>query len=150
MNVNLMIKMESGFEGNVPKQAHEGDAGLDIMASLLTPALLKPGERRLISCGFSMALPEGFEAQMRPRSGLAIKKGISLVNSPGTIDSGYRGVVGAIVINHGDEPFIINNGDRIAQIVIAEVPKVKMILVSALPDSERGAGGFGSTGVGKA
>lgn len=135
-------------DSKLPKQAHIGDAGMDLHAYLETKTLtgLSPGQRMLIKCGFSMALEHGWEAQVRPRSGLSLKNGISVVNSPGTIDSDYRGEVGVILINHGDESFIINHGDRIAQMVITQVPQVEIEEVEELNDTNRGIGGFGSTG----
>jgi dUTP pyrophosphatase len=108
---------------------------------------IKPGERMLIPTGLSIALPEGFEAQIRPRSGLAIKNGITVLNSPGTIDADYRGEIKVILINHGQETFTVNHGDRIAQMVFAKVSKISWDVTEKLPDTERGSGGFGSTGI---
>jgi dUTP pyrophosphatase len=122
-------------------------AGMDIRAALETPITLKPGDRTLISTGLQMALPEGYEAQIRPRSGLAIKNGITMLNSPGTIDADYRGEVKVIVINHGQEDFVVNHGDRIAQMVIAPVVQLPVKEVSELEETDRGEGGFGSTGI---
>ncbi len=130
----------------LPAYATEQSAGLDLLAALAEPKTLATGERALIPTGLSMALPDGYEAQIRPRSGLALKNGISLVNSPGTIDADYRGEVGVIVINHGAEPFTIERGMRIAQMVIAPYTRAAFSEVLELPTSERGAGGFGSTG----
>jgi len=122
-------------------------AGMDLLACLPDGALtLEPMQRLVIPCGFKMALPAGYEAQIRPRSGLALKHGISMPNSPGTIDADYRGEVGVLTINLGSEAFIINHGDRIAQMVIAKAPQAKLVRVNALSSSERGEGGFGSTG----
>ncbi|HAC15239.1 MAG TPA: dUTP diphosphatase [Bacteroidetes bacterium] len=121
-------------------------AGMDLRAALTEPIMLRPGERRLIPTGLQMALPAGFEAQVRPRSGLAIKHGITMLNSPGTIDADYRGELKVIAINHGTEPFEINHGDRIAQLVIAPVIQVQIELVDNLDQTDRGDGGFGSTG----
>ena len=101
----------------------------------------------MIPCGFAMAVPQGYEVQVRPRSGLAWKKGITVLNTPGTIDADYRGEVKVVLINHGTEPFEIQKGERIAQLVVAEVPRVKVSVVDSLEDTDRGAGGFGSTGV---
>jgi dUTP pyrophosphatase len=138
----------------LPKKAHESDAGFDLYANLEEHfgkdmrLEIPPGKRVLIKCGFSMALPAGFEAQVRPRSGLALKNGISVVNSPGTIDSSYRAEVGVILINHGQEDFIIKHGDRIAQMVIQAIPDVEVVEVEILSEAtERGMGGFGSTGL---
>ncbi len=130
----------------LPAYATEQSAGLDLLAAVVEPVTLTTGERKLIPTGLSMALPDGYEAQIRPRSGLALKNGISLVNSPGTIDADYRGEVGVIVINHGAEPFTIERGMRIAQMVIAPYTRAAFSEVLELPTSERGAGGFGSTG----
>ncbi|HEY4175603.1 MAG TPA: dUTP diphosphatase [Kofleriaceae bacterium] len=130
----------------VPRYQTELAAGLDLCAALDAPVVLQPGQRALIDTGLSIALPPGYEAQVRPRSGLALKSGISLVNSPGTIDGDYRGPIGVIVINHGQEPFRIASGDRIAQMVIAPVVQAELVEVDTLDETKRGAGGFGSTG----
>ncbi len=122
-------------------------AGMDIRAALEEPITLKPGERTLIPTGLQMALPEGYEAQIRPRSGLAIRNGITMLNSPGTIDADYRGEVKVIAINHGQEDFEVNHGDRIAQMVIAPVVQLPIREVSELDETDRGEGGFGSTGI---
>lgn len=122
-------------------------AGMDIRAALEEPITLKPGERTLIPTGLQMALPEGYEAQIRPRSGLAIRNGITMLNSPGTIDADYRGEVKVIAINHGQDEFVINHGDRIAQMVIAPVVQLPVKEVSELDETDRGEGGFGSTGI---
>ncbi len=111
-----------------------------------TPVKLPPGARALVPTGFALELPHGYEAQVRPRSGLALKHGITMLNSPGTIDADYRGEVMVILINHGTEPFLVQRGDRIAQLVIAPVAQVEIVAVEALGDTERGPGGFGSTG----
>ena len=120
---------------------------MDIAAAVDEAVVIEPGERALIPCGFSMALPPGYEAQVRPRSGLAVKHGISLVNAPGTIDSDYRGEIKVPVINHGDKPFRITRGMRIAQMVVAAVSTAELVEVDTLPDTARGEGGFGHTGV---
>ena len=122
-------------------------AGADLKACLQEDIVLKPGQRYLVPTGLSIQLPVGYEAQIRPRSGLAIKHGISLVNTPGTIDSDYRGEVKIIMINHGQEDFVIRRGDRIAQMVIAPVTHGMFVCSDTLAETERGAGGFGSTGV---
>ena len=122
-------------------------AGADLKACIQEDIVLKPGQRYLVSTGLSIQLPAGYEAQIRPRSGLAIKYGISLVNTPGTIDSDYRGEVKIIMINHGSEDFIIHRGDRIAQMVIAPVIHGMFAMADSLDATDRGAGGFGSTGV---
>ena len=121
-------------------------AGMDLRANLDQPVTLQPMERRLIPTGLFMSLPAGYEAQVRPRSGLAIKKGITVLNSPGTIDADYRGEVGVILINLSQEPFVINDGERIAQMVITAHEQVEWQPVTSLDETERGAGGFGHTG----
>jgi len=121
-------------------------AGMDLRANIDTPVVLQPGDRALIPTGIHMALPEGFEAQIRPRSGLAYKYGVTVLNSPGTIDADYRGDVGVLLINHGKEPFTVEDGMRIAQMVIAKYSQFEWNPVDDLDSTERGAGGFGSTG----
>jgi dUTP pyrophosphatase len=134
----------------LPLPAYEtaGSAGMDLRAAIPedVPVLLAPGARALIPTGLKIALEPGFEAQVRPRSGLALKHGITCLNSPGTVDSDYRGEVGVILINHGQEPFVIRRGERIAQLVVARHEQAAMIEVETLDDTARGAGGFGSTG----
>lgn len=131
----------------LPQYESSAAAGMDIRAALETPVTLKPGERTLIPTGLQMAIPVGFEAQIRPRSGLAIRNGITMLNTPGTIDADYRGEVKVIVINHGLEEFTVNHGDRIAQMVIAPVTQFPVKEVKELDETERGEGGFGSTGI---
>ena len=130
----------------LPAYATVQSAGMDLRANIDEPIVLKPLERRLIPTGLHIALPAGYEAQVRPRSGLAIKKGITVLNSPGTIDADYRGEVCVILINLSQEPFVINDGERIAQMVIAKYEQVTWNQVEVLDDTERGAGGFGHTG----
>ncbi len=130
----------------LPSYATEHSAGMDLLAAIDASRTLAPGERALIPTGLSIALPDGYEAQIRPRSGLALKNGIALVNSPGTIDADYRGEIGIIIINHGHEPFVVERGMRIAQMVIAPYTRAQFSEVLELPTSQRGAGGFGSTG----
>ncbi len=130
----------------LPTYATEHSAGMDLLAAVKEPLTLGTGERALIPTGLSIALPDGYEAQIRPRSGLALKHGISLVNAPGTIDADYRGEIGCIVINLGWEDFVIERGMRIAQMVIAPYSRAAFSEVVELPTSARGAGGFGSTG----
>lgn len=140
------IKKVEGFEDiPLPEYKTTGSSGMDLHAAIGQPILLMYGKSVLVSAGFCMSLPAGYEAQIRPRSGLALKYGISLVNSPGTIDEDYRGEVGVIVINHGDEPFGINRGDRIAQMIIQPTTKIKWV-EGDLDKTDRGVGGFGSTG----
>jgi dUTP pyrophosphatase len=131
----------------LPSYATSGSAGMDLLAALQTPMVLKTGERALIPTGIAIALPNGYEAQVRPRSGLALKQGITTLNTPGTIDADYRGEIGVILINHGAEPVTIEGGMRIAQLVIASVVQASWQVVETLEDTERGAGGFGSTGI---
>ena len=130
----------------LPAYATEHAAGLDLLAAVDEAVELAPGARRLVPTGISIALPAGYEAQIRPRSGLALKHGVTLLNSPGTIDADYRGEVGVILINLGEVPFRLERGDRIAQLVIAPVARLAWRESEALPESARGAGGFGSTG----
>jgi len=133
----------------LPAYATAGSAGLDLRAHLDESRTLQPGERALIPTGLSLALPDGYEAQVRPRSGLALKHGITVLNSPGTVDADYRGDVGVILINLGQEPFEIAPGDRIAQLVVAAYAQVEWARVETLPETERGSGGFGHTGTNK-
>ncbi|MGV3652331.1 MAG: dUTP diphosphatase [Devosia sp.] len=132
----------------LPRAETIHSAGMDLRAALPgdAPLTLAPGARALIPCGFAMALPEGHEAQVRPRSGLAVKYGVTVLNAPGTIDADYRGEVKVLLINHGSEPFAIARGDRIAQLVVAPVTRARFKTRERLDDTERGAGGFGSTG----
>jgi dUTP pyrophosphatase len=131
----------------LPAYMTEHAAGMDLCAVLDTPVLLAPGERRLLPTGLALEIPPGFEGQVRPRSGLALKKGLALVNSPGTIDADYRGEIGVIVINHGSQPVEFLSGDRIAQLVIAPVTQARLVESDELNESERSSGGFGHTGV---
>lgn len=131
-----------------PRRMTEGSAGLDLFALLppeTTDLTIRAGERRLLPTGVAIALPHGYEAQVRPRSGLALKHGITVCNSPGTIDADYRGELGVVLINHGSEPFVVRTGDRIAQLVVAPVVMAELV-EGPLDDSARGAGGYGSTG----
>ncbi len=134
----------------LPAYATADSAGLDLLAAVETEVTLQPGARRLIPTGLAIALPAGYEAQVRPRSGLALKHGITLLNAPGTIDADYRGEVGVILVNLGREPFKIARGTRIAQLVVAAYSRVIWHPRDSLDDSERGTGGFGSTGLGAA
>ena len=130
----------------LPEVATAGSAGVDLRAAVLAPLELAPGERALVPTGYSIALPHGYEGQVRPRSGLALKFGLTLLNAPGTIDSDYRGEIGVVVVNLGEKKVAIQRGDRIAQLIVAPVTLPKFELVATLPPSGRGAGGFGSTG----
>ena len=143
----LFKKLSHAADLKLPSYESSHAAGMDIRAALDAPLTLNPGERALVPTGFQMALPEGYEAQIRPRSGLAYRNGITMLNTPGTIDSDYRGEVKVLAINHGNEMFTINHGDRIAQMIIAPVQQMFVEEVEELPDSERGSGGFGSTGI---
>lgn len=140
-------KLDHAKDLPLPGYETPAAAGMDIRAALEEPLTLKVGERTLIPTGLQMALPEGYEAQIRPRSGLAIKNGITMLNSPGTIDADYRGEVKVIAINHGQEDFVINHGDRIAQMVISPIVQLEVTQSESLSETERGSGGFGSTGV---
>jgi len=133
---------------DLPLPAYETpeSAGMDLRAAITEPLILQPGERTLIPTGLKIALPPGTEAQIRPRSGLAFRHGITMLNAPGTIDSDYRGEVKVLAVNHGSEPFTVERGDRIAQMVIAPVFRAVINTVESLEDTERGEGGFGSTG----
>lgn len=153
MNRSENEKVEVRFQKlphmkNLPLPAPESElsAGMDLRAALEDPLTLQPGERALIPTGFAMALPPGYEAQIRPRSGLALRNGITMLNSPGTIDADYRGEVKVIAVNHGEEPWTVSHGDRMAQMVISAVPNLAVREVDSLDETERGAGGFGSTG----
>lgn len=150
MSVDVRVKrLPHGKDLPLPTYQTASSAGLDLQAAIApqTTLVIEPGSRELVPTGLAIELPEGFEAQIRPRSGLALKKGVTLVNTPGTIDSDYRGEIGVIVINHGAEPFEIVRGDRIAQMIVAPVVQARLIEVDDLSSSDRGAGGFGSTGV---
>jgi dUTP pyrophosphatase len=147
--VDIRIKRLPHGEGlPLPVYQSEGAAGFDLVAAVSAdaPVILPPGARTLAPTGLVLELPQGFEAQVRPRSGLALKHGVTVLNSPGTIDCDYRGELGVILINHGDRPFEISRGDRIAQLVVGPVVRAHLILTEALSDTARGAGGFGSTG----
>jgi dUTP pyrophosphatase len=144
--VDIRVKrLDHGAGLPLPGYATMGSAGMDISAA--ESLTLRPGKRHAVATGFAFAIPDGYEVQVRPRSGLALKHGITCLNTPGTIDSDYRGEVKVILANLGDEDFVINTGDRIAQIVVAPVTQGIMVEVDALDDTERGTGGFGSTGV---
>ena len=131
----------------LPAYATPQSAGMDLRANIEDPITLRPLERRIVPTGLYIALPEGYEAQVRPRSGLALKHGITVLNSPGTIDSDYRGEIGVLLINVSDSPFVINAGERIALMVVARHEQAELIEVEELDDTERGAGGYGHTGV---
>ncbi len=143
----MNVKIINRSHHQLPEYATPQSAGVDLRANLDEPVVLKPMERRLIPTGLFISLPMGFEAQVRPRSGLAIKKGITVLNTPGTIDADYRGEIGVILINLSQEDFTVNDGERIAQMVIARHEQAEWIQVETLDETERGAGGFGHSGV---
>ena len=142
----MKIQIINKSKHALPQYATALSAGMDLRANIDTSILLKPMQRKLVPTGLYIALPEGFEAQIRPRSGLALKKGITLLNTPGTIDADYRGEIGVIVVNLSEEDFIIEDGERIAQMVIARYEKAEWEKVEVLGETERGDGGFGHTG----
>ena len=143
----MEIKIINRSHHPLPKYATAQSAGMDLRANIEEPITLAPLERKLIPTGLFMALPAGYEAQVRPRSGLAIKKGITVLNTPGTVDADYRGEVCVILINLSNEPFVVEDGERIAQMVIAKHEQPELIEVETLDETERGAGGFGHSGV---
>ena len=145
--ISVAIQRLDGDDLPLPSYATLQSAGMDLAAAVTTDVILAPRKRALIPTGIAIALPEGYEAQVRPRSGLAAKNGITVLNSPGTIDADYRGEVKVILINLGEEPFVIKRGMRIAQLVVAPVTRVSWQEVRDLPETQRGAGGFGSTKV---
>ena len=142
-----IIQEPDALDLPLPAHATAGSAGVDLRAAVAEPLTLLPGERACISTGIRIALPPGYEAQVRPRSGLALRNGIGMVNSPGTIDCDYRGVIAVLLINLGQEPFTVARGDRIAQMVVAPVVRVEWNRLDALPDTDRSDGGFGHTGL---
>ncbi|MEI9958877.1 MAG: dUTP diphosphatase [Ferruginibacter sp.] len=143
----IPINIVNNSDNPLPSYATEGSAGMDLRASLQSPVTLQPLERTLIATGLFIELPTGYEAQIRPRSGLAIKQGITCLNTPGTIDSDYRGEIKVILINLSNSEQVINTGDRIAQMIIAKTEKAELFLVQQLNETLRGVGGFGHTGV---
>ncbi len=143
MNVQIINKSKRA----TPAYETEGAAGMDLRADIDEVIILKPLERAIVKTGLFIALPVGYEAQVRPRSGLAAKKGITVLNSPGTVDADYRGEIGVILVNLSNDDFVINDGERIAQLIIAKHERANWIEVEVLSETERGSGGFGSTGV---
>lgn len=146
---NVTVPVVANTPHDLPSYSTPDSAGLDLRAKLDAPVVLEPGQRTLVPTGLHLALPQGFEAQVRPRSGLAYKHGVTVLNSPGTIDADYRGDVGVILINHGTDAFTVENGERIAQLVLARYERVEWDLIESveqLPASVRGQGGFGHTG----
>lgn len=146
--LSVQVKRLRNSDGlELPEYATPSSAGMDLLAATDGPLSIEPGERVLVATGIAIALPPGFEAQIRPRSGLALKNGVTVLNAPGTIDADYRGEIGVILINHGKETFFVERGMRIAQIVFAKINVAGWDEVSSLPESERAEGGFGSTGM---
>ncbi len=145
-----MLKLEVKRVGEVftppPAYQTEGAAGLDLHAALTAKRTLEPGQRELVPTGYAVALPDGHEGHVRPRSGLALNHGITVLNTPGTIDGDYRGEIGVVLINHGTEPFVIEPGARIAQLIVSPVTRVEVVVTESLDETERGSGGYGSTG----
>lgn len=146
MTILKIKKLGHGKDLPLPKYETSGSAGMDLLAAIDEPIIIKPGEVKLVKTGIAIALEKGFEAQVRPRSGLALKNGITVLNSPGTVDSDYRGEVCAILINHSSVDFTITRGMRIAQMVIARHEQAHVVQVEDLDETQRGSGGFGSTG----
>lgn len=145
--LDIKITIEPGCEDiPIPEYQTEGSSGLDLRAAVDSDTILKPGECKLISTGLKMEIPAGYEGQVRPRSGLALKKQIGMLNPPGTIDADYRGIVAVIMYNFGKEDFVIRRGDRIAQLIFQKVERANLIVVKNLADTKRGDGGFGHTG----
>jgi dUTP pyrophosphatase len=146
--LSLRVRRVGDVHMELPSYQTSGAAGMDLRAAIARPVQIAPGGRELIPTGLAMAIPSGYEGQVRPRSGLASKHGVTVLNAPGTIDSDYRGEVKVVLINLGEVPFEVRPGDRIAQLVIAPVEQAAVLLVDDLDETDRGAGGYGSTGVG--
>ena len=144
---SVRIARVGAIEVPLPAYCSEHAAGLDLCAAVAEPLVLAPGERRLVPTGYAVALPLGFEGQVRPRSGLALRHGVTVLNAPGTIDADYRGELSVLLINLGDRPFTIARGDRVAQLVVAPVVTASLVVVETLDETARGSGGYGSTGV---
>lgn len=145
--VDITVFVQLSDKAFLPEYKTEEAAGADLRACLTEPLCIEPMQRQLIPTGIRVALPFGFEMQVRPRSGLALKHGITVLNSPGTVDSDYRGELGVLLVNFGDTPFVVNHGDRIAQVVIAPVVRADFSIADILPETARGEGGYGSTGI---
>lgn len=143
----VRVKIVNKSHHSLPQYSTSNSAGMDLRANIDAPILLKPMQRVLVPTGLFMALPEGYEAQVRPRSGLAIKHGITVLNTPGTIDADYRGEIGVILMNFGQEDFLIQDGERIAQMVVSKYEQVDFLDVELLDETERGSGGFGHSGI---
>lgn len=146
-SIMVKIKIVNTGQQPLPAYATAQSAGMDLRADIASPIILRPMERQLIPTGLHIALPDGYEAQVRPRSGLALKHGITVLNTPGTIDADYRGEVKVLLVNFSQTDFVINAGERIAQMVIARYEKAELVTVTELDDTERGEGGYGHTGV---
>jgi dUTP pyrophosphatase len=142
-----VVQLDHAKDLPLPAYETADAAGMDVRAALSEPITLAPGERKAIPTGLKMAIPSGYEVQVRPRSGLAIKKGITMINAPGTVDADFRGEVHVLMVNHSDEPFVVEHGERIAQLVVAPVVQATWNVVDTLDETARGEGGFGSTGV---
>lgn len=142
----LVVRLPEARDLPFPRRATDRSAGVDLRARLDAPLTIPPGERVLVPTGIAIALPEGYEAQVRPRSGLALERGLTLLNSPGTVDSDYRGEIGVVMVNLGADPATIGRGERIAQMVVQRVPSVELVEADSLPETGRGPGGFGHTG----
>ncbi len=148
MTTTIQLKrLENALGLELPNYATEKSAGMDLVAAIDEEIIIEPGQRALIKTGLAIALPDGYEAQVRPRSGLALKNGVTVLNSPGTIDADYRGEIGVILVNFGKDDFIVARGMRIAQMIIAQYTRASFEEVAELSETARGAGGFGSTGV---
>lgn len=146
MNVSIQIMRIGEVEVPLPDYQSAGAVGMDLCAAVCGPVTIEPGEHCLLPTGFAVAIPPGFEGQVRPRSGLALRYGVTVLNAPGTVDPDYRGELQVLLVNHGAHPFTVSRGDRIAQLVICPVAKAELMLVEALDDTPRGDGGYGSTG----
>lgn len=144
-----IVRLPHGADLELPSYATAHAAGMDLMAALAEPLTIEPGQRAMVPTGIAIALPVGFEAQVRPRSGLAARHGVTILNSPGTIDADYRGEIKAILINFGDTPFVVEPKARIAQLIVAPVTQIRWETTESLPETARGEGGFGSTGLGQ-
>ena len=145
--MKIAFKRLAGGEGlPLPSYQTEGSAGMDLHAAVVADCVIAPGARHFVPCGFAIAIPAGFEGQVRSRSGLALKHGVAVLNAPGTIDSDYRGELGIVLINHGEEPFVVPRGMRVAQLVISRVERVEWDEIEELPGTDRGQGGYGHTG----
>jgi dUTP pyrophosphatase len=147
VTVKILITRLGGADLAAPRYASDGAVGLDLSAAVDAPLTIAPGRRCLVPTGWAVAIPPGWEGQVRPRSGLALRHGVTVLNAPGTIDPDYRGELKVLLVNHGDEAFVVSRGDRVAQLVICPVGRAELVEVEALDETPRGAGGYGSTGV---